>query len=109
MQSTQVLQTYQGKHVLYPDECDQNGKQFPKIKSIHGWVEQIEMGGPWDHGNLEASEGADAQTCDGTDQNFDYTSEGYTKSRVQLVDRPGHSIRIDQKCEVREPREGIQG
>jgi hypothetical protein len=50
-------------------------------QSIEGLIKQ-EMGRPWDHGDLETSEGANAQTCDGTDQNFDQTSEGNTKSGV---------------------------
>ena len=64
---------------------------------------------PWNHGNLEAGEGTDTQTCDGTDQDFDHTGEGYTKSGMQLVGCPGHSIRIDQESEVCKPREGVQG
>lgn len=67
------------------------------------------MDRPWDHGNLETSKGADAQTCDGTNQNFDHTGEGDTKSGVQLVDRSRHSVRINQESEVCEPGECIQG
>ena len=53
-----------------------------------------EMGRPWNHGNLETSEGADAQTCDSTDQDFDHTGEGDTRSGVQLVDLPIQPIGI---------------
>ena len=67
------------------------------------------MDRPWNHGNLESSEGADTQTCDGADQNFDHNSEGDPESGVQLVDRPRHSIRIYQEGEVCKPCEGVQG
>ena len=67
------------------------------------------IGRPWNHRNPETSEGADAQTCDGANQNFDHTGKGDTEPGVQLVDLPIHPIRIDQEGEVREPCEGIQG
>jgi hypothetical protein len=67
------------------------------------------MDRPWNHGNLETSKGADAQTCDSADQNFDHTSEGDTQPGMQFVDRPGHSIRIDQESEVCKPCKGVQG
>lgn len=35
VRGSQALKTYQGKHVLYPDECDNDGEQFPKIRSMH--------------------------------------------------------------------------
>jgi len=68
-----------------------------------------EMDRPWNHSNLEASEGADTQTCDGTDQNFDHTGEGNTQPGMQLVGLPGDSISIDQESEVCKPRKGVQG
>ena len=67
------------------------------------------MGRPWDHRDLEASKGTDAQTCDGTNQNLNYAGEGDTEFRMQLADLPGYSIRIDQEGEVCKPGEGIQG
>ena len=63
------------------------------------------MDRPWNHGNLESSKGADAQTCDGADQNFDHTGEGDTETGVQLVDRPRHSI--NQESEICKPCEGV--
>ena len=80
------------------------GLRQPTERLIRGETDR-----PWNHSNLEASEGADTQTCDGTDQNFNQAGEGNTQPGMQLVGRPGHSVRIDQESEVCKPREGVQG
>jgi len=92
-----------------PTNVIRMGNNSLKLRQFTGDSIKWGMDEPWDHGNLETSKSADAQTCDGTNQNFDRTGEGDAKSGVQLVDRSRHSIRIDQESEVCEPGECVQG
>jgi len=92
-----------------PTNVIRTGNNSLKLCQSTGGSTKWEMGRPWNHGNLETSEGADTQTCDGTDQDFDHASEGNTKSGVQLVHLTVQPICIYQESEVCEPCEGIQG
>ena len=92
-----------------PTKVMRMGNNSLKLRQSTEGSTKWEMDRPRNHGYLETSEGADAQTCDGADQNFYHASEGNTKSGVQRFDRPRHSICIDQESEICKPCEGIQG
>lgn len=50
-----------------PTNVIRTGKNSLKLRQSTGNSVRRGTDGPWNHGNLEASEGADAQTRDGTD------------------------------------------